>query len=145
MFVLALLFSSLLTVAGLDHRFGWSQIPPALSIAAEFAIALGIFIQFRVFKANSFASATIGIESKQTLISTGPYAIVRHPMYIGSILVNFFAPVALGSWRALPLSVAMLMTIALRILDEEKLLCERLPGYQGYCRKVPYRLIPRIW
>lgn len=145
MFLMSLMFTLLLIVSGFDHRFGWSQIPPIITIAADAMIVLGILIQFSAFNANCFASATIGIESNQTLISTGPYAVVRHPMYSGSLLVNLFIPIALGSWLALAFAAAVLVLIMLRILDEEKLLRESLPGYPDYCRNVPYRLIPRVW
>ena len=145
MFLISLSFSLVMVISGFNHRLGWSQIPPIVAITADAIIILGILIQFQAFKANSFASATIGIESDQTVISTGPYAVVRHPMYSGSMLANLFAPIALGSWWAFLPSVALLAGIVLRILDEEKLLRESLPGYEEYCRKVPYRIVPHVW
>jgi len=143
--LLSLLFSLTLIVPGLDHRFGWSHVPAFFVVAADAAILLGIAIQFYVFKANSFASATIEVAAQQNVIATGPYELVRHPMYSGSLLVNFFIPIALGSWWGLPFALAMFFVIVLRLLDEENLLGQSLPGYEEYCRKVRHRLIPHIW
>jgi protein-S-isoprenylcysteine O-methyltransferase Ste14 len=135
----------LMIVSGLDHRFDWSHVPAFLVIAADAAIQLGLWIQFLVFKANTFASIVVAIVPQQKVISTGPYAVVRHPMYSGVLVVDFFAPIALGSWWGLLFALARLVVIILRLLDEEKLLRQDLPGYEEYCRKVQYRLIPHLW
>ena len=135
----------LFVTAGFDHRFKWSQMPIPLVIAADCGLVLGIFIQFQTFKENSFASAVITILPEQRLIATGPYAIVRHPMYLGGMIVNLCTPIALGSWWAMCFALLWLGAIRLRVLDEEKLLCESLPGYEDYSRKVRHRLVPRIW
>jgi len=137
--------ASLMVVAGFDHRFSWSHVAAFPVIAADAAVLLGFLIQFRAFKENSFASAVVVIVPQQRLISTGPYAAVRHPMYVGALVVNFFTPVALGSWWALPFALAWLIVIRLRLLDEEDLLRQSLPGYEEYCQKVQHRLIPYIW
>src|SRR5213594_1840484 len=137
--------ASLFLTAGLDHRFRWSDVSRSLVIFADCVVAIGLFIQFLIFKENSFASAVVTIVPEQRLISPGPYAVVRHPMYSGGVLVNFLLPIALGSWWALWASFVWLAAIILRVLDEEKLLRERLAGYEDYCRKVRSRLVPGVW
>ena len=144
--LLIMFFASVtLAVSGLDRRFGWSRVPTALVMIADAAVLLGIFIQFKTFKENSFASATIGILPEQKVISTGPYALVRHPMYSGSLLAHVFTPIALGSWCALPLGLASVIVLGLRLRDEEKMLHQSLPGYGEYCGKVRWRLVPGVW
>jgi protein-S-isoprenylcysteine O-methyltransferase Ste14 len=129
-----------------DHRFGWSPAVPAyLSILGDVLGALGILIYFFVIRENRFAAATVDVVGGQTVVSTGPYAIVRHPMYAGAILVFVGAPLALGSWWGLLLTPLFVAGFAWRLLDEEKYLRERLPGYAEYTRMVPYRLLPYIW
>jgi protein-S-isoprenylcysteine O-methyltransferase Ste14 len=137
--------ASSIVISGLDHRFNWSHVAVVLIIAAEIVLLFGFLLQFYAFKANSFASAFIALVPEQKLISTGPYAVVRHPMYSGALVVNLSIPIALGSWWGLPFSLAWLSAVILRVLDEERLLRQSLPGYEEYCRKVPYRLIPYIW
>jgi protein-S-isoprenylcysteine O-methyltransferase Ste14 len=134
-----------LIVAGFDHRFNWSQVAAWLAATADLAIVAGFLIQFLAFKTNSFASAVITIVPEQRLIATGPYQIVRHPMYSGALVVNLFMPMALGSWWGLWCSLMWLTAVVLRILDEEALLRQSLPGYEDFCRKVPYRLFPYVW
>jgi protein-S-isoprenylcysteine O-methyltransferase Ste14 len=136
--------ASLFLVAGLDHRFHWSRVPAWIVIGADLVVLIGFLVQFCAFKENTFASVVVEVVPKQKVISTGPYAIVRHPMYAGAALVNLFAPLALGSWWGLPLALAWLTVILLRLLDEEELLCQKLPGYEEYCQKVQYRLIPYV-
>lgn len=130
---------------GFDRRYGWSDVPVPVVIAADVLVMAGyIFIIF-VFKENRYASRVIEIQKEQTVISTGPYGIVRHPMYFGIIVMFLFTPVALGSfWALIPFAMAM-AAIVLRILNEEKVLSEQLAGYKEYCTKVRYRLIPSIW
>jgi len=134
-----------LLVPGLDHRFGWSHIPVPAVMMADVFILLGFLFQFFVFRENTFASAIIEIADGQKVISTGPYARVRHPMYLGALLVNLCVSVALGSWWGLPFAVAALAVFVVRLLDEEKFLRENLPGYDDYCRRVRCRLIPHVW
>lgn len=100
---------------------------------------------FLVFRENSYTRATIEVSAGQKVISTGPYALVRHPMYAGAMLLMIFTPVALGSWVAVPFSLPLIMVIAARLLDEERFLKANLSGYQEYCQKVRYRLVPLIW
>ena len=145
MFLLSFSFSLIVVVAGFDYRFNWSHVPAFLVITADVVVLLGPLIQFQVLKENRFASAVVAIVPDQKVISTGPYAVVRHPMYSGILLMDFFIPIALGSWWGLPFALAMMVVFTLRLLDEEKLLHQSLAGYEEYRRKVQYRLIPHVW
>ncbi len=138
-------FIALMVLAGLDHRFGWSDMTSATALAGEALVVLGWLAIFFVFKENSFSSATIELAPDQKVISTGPYARIRHPMYAGGFVLFFGMPVALGSWWALLAMLAVLPALIWRLLDEEKFLAKNLPGYMAYQEKVRYRLIPRIW
>jgi protein-S-isoprenylcysteine O-methyltransferase Ste14 len=138
-------FVALLVVPALDHRFGWSQAPTIVELAGDALVAGGFFVIFLVFKENSYASSTIGVAEGQTLVSTGPYAIVRHPMYAGALLYLAGTPLALGSyWGFAPLAL-MLPFLIWRLLDEERVLEERLPGYSDYRKAVRYRLAPGLY
>lgn len=138
-------FISLFVVSGFDHRLGWSEIPTAIVALADVAVVCGLFIVFLVFKENSYSSALVEVIAGQKVVSTGPYAVVRHPMYSGALLLVLFTPPALGSWYALPFGLLLLGVIIARLLDEENVLLQSLPGYGEYCRKVHDRLIPRMW
>lgn len=138
-------FVALLIVPGLDHRFGWSQAPPWIALAGDILVAAGFFVIFLVFKENSFASSTIGVADGQTLVSTGPYAIVRHPMYAGALVYLLGTPLALGSYWGLLVVAALAPVLIWRLVDEERVLERRLPGYSGYKRNAPYRLIPGVY
>lgn len=140
-----LCFICVLLVPGFDHRFKWSDVPVYLVIAGEIFTALGFLIVFFVFRENSFTSATIEIAGDQTVVSTGPYAYVRHPMYSGALLMLLFTPFALGSfWDLLPVAF-MFIVIIWRLLNEEKFLSKNLPGYTDFCLKTRFRLVPMIW
>jgi protein-S-isoprenylcysteine O-methyltransferase Ste14 len=129
-----------------DHRFGWSPaVPAALSIFGDVLAALGIFIYFLVVKENRYAAATVDVAEGQTVVSTGPYAIVRHPMYAGAILVFIGAPLALGSWWGFLLIPLVIAVFAWRLLSEEKFLRQNLAGYADYAQSVRYRLVPYVW
>ena len=141
----SLAFMGLMIVPSLDHRFSWSDIPGLVVIGGDVLAALGFFIVFLVFKENTYTAATIEVSPEQTVIATGPYAIVRHPMYAGALIMLFGTPLALGSWWTLFLFLLMGFVIVWRLLDEEKFLAKNLSGYKEYCRKVQYRLIPFIW
>lgn len=138
-------FCFIYIIAGFDHRFHWSSIPIYISILANIFVILGFFIVFLVFKENSYTSAIIEVDRNQKVISTGLYAIVRHPMYSGAILMLVFSSVALGSYWALLSVAALTFTIIARLLNEEKFLSKNLSGYDEYCEKVRYHLIPFIW
>jgi protein-S-isoprenylcysteine O-methyltransferase Ste14 len=132
-------------IPGLDRRFGWSNVPFELVIATEVVVLLSYLFVFLVFKENSYAGRTIEVAKGQKVISTGPYSIVRHPMYLGSMLMYCATPIALGSYWALPVFLLIVPIFILRILNEEEVLRRDLPGYTEYCRKTRYRLLPFIW
>jgi protein-S-isoprenylcysteine O-methyltransferase Ste14 len=138
-------FIGLLVVPALDHRFGWSHMPPLAALAGEALMLLGWFAIFFVFKENTFTSATIELAPEQKVISTGPYALVRHPMYAGGMVLLLGMPIALGSWWGLIVFAAMIPALIWRLMDEEEFLARNLPGYVEYRNKVRYRLAPRIW
>jgi protein-S-isoprenylcysteine O-methyltransferase Ste14 len=140
-----LFFIPLIVFPGLDYHFGWSEVLPYLVIIGDSFVVLGLFIDFLVFRENSYASAIIEVGKEQRVISTGPYAVVRHPYYFGASIMLLGIPLALGSWRAFFFVFLLLAAIVWRLLDEEKFLIENLPGYKSYCQKMRYRLIPFIW
>ena len=137
-------FGSLL-IPGLDYRFGWSRVPLWLAILSQLFVFVGYLITLWVMKENSFASRTVQVEEGQRVISTGPYRLVRHPMYFGAVLMLLFTPLALGSWWALPGFLLAIPLIVLRLLNEEKMLCRDLPGYSEYCLRTRSRLLPLLW
>lgn len=141
----ALLFTLLVVVPALDHRFGWTEVPLAVSAVSDGLVLGGFLLVFEGFRENTFASRAIETMSRQTVVKTGVYAKVRHPMYSGAALIILATPPALGSWAGLALSVPLLAVIVFRILDEETLLTNELEGYQEYCEETKYRLIPRVW
>ena len=130
---------------GLDHRFGWSNVPVGVVLLAGLLVLLGYGLVFWVFRANSYASRVIEVAQGQQVIDSGPYAIIRHPMYIGSIVLYIFSPLALGSWWAMIPALPIIPILVLRILNEEKLLVKDLPGYEAYLKKVKYRMLPGVW
>lgn len=134
-----------LLVPGLDYRFGWSYVPLWITIVSEALVLTGYTITFWVMKENSFASRTVQVMEGQRVITTGPYRLVRHPMYFGAVLMLLFTPMALGSWWALPGFVLVGVLIVLRLLNEESVLSKELPGYSEYCLQTRYRLIPLVW
>jgi protein-S-isoprenylcysteine O-methyltransferase Ste14 len=134
-----------LLVPGLDYRFGWSRVPVWLTIVSEALVLTGYVITFWVMKENSFASRTVQVVEGQRVITTGPYRLVRHPMYFGAFLMLVFTPLALGSWWALPGFLLVGVLIVLRLLHEESVLSRELPGYSEYCQQTRYRLIPLVW
>jgi protein-S-isoprenylcysteine O-methyltransferase Ste14 len=143
--IAGLLFVLIFVVSGTDHRLGWSEVPFSLVIAGDILVILGLSIVFLVFRENIYTSGTIGVAKDQTVISTGPYAIVRHPMYAGAFVMIFGIPLALGSWWALIFVLLLDASIIWRLLEEEKFLSVHLPGYREYCAKIKHRLIPFIW
>ncbi len=145
MLVASLGFIATLVVSAFDHRFGWSQVPTVCVIGGDVLIVVGYVIIFFVFRANTFASATIGVAKDQRLISSGPYAVVRHPMYGGALLYMIGFPLALGSWWGLLGGAILIAAIIWRLGDEERLLAKNLSGYAAYRDAVKYRLIPYLW
>lgn len=138
-------FVVLLALPGFDYRWHWSAVPPWLVLTANVGVALSFGIFFVVLKQNSYAASTIRVEAGQPVVSTGAYAIVRHPLYSGALVLLTFTPLALGSYWTLLVLVPMVPVLAWRLLDEERFLKLNLPGYADYCRSIRFRLIPRIW
>ena len=130
---------------GLDRRFGWSNVSPVVVLLADVVFLMGYGQFFLVLRENSFASRVVEVEAGQKVVTTGPYRVVRHPMYVAIIVVYLASPLALGSiWAVLP---ALLLPIVLveRIRDEERLLTDSLPGYKEYQSTTKYRIIPGLW
>jgi protein-S-isoprenylcysteine O-methyltransferase Ste14 len=138
-------FVALLVVPGLDHRFAWSRMSDAVAILGDVLLLTGWFGILAVFRANTYAAATIQTVAGQTVISTGPYGLVRHPMYAAALLMMLGIPLALGSWWGVLVWIALLPALAWRLLDEERVLLRDLEDYAEYRRKVAWRLIPYIW
>jgi protein-S-isoprenylcysteine O-methyltransferase Ste14 len=132
-------------VPGLDHRFGWSSVPPWLSIAGDVLILLSMWMVYRVFKENSFGAATVEIGKDQKVVSTGPYAIVRNPMYSCAAVYFIAMSLALGSYWGLIPALLTILGLVWRLFDEEKFLAENLPGYREYCANVRWHLIPGVF
>jgi len=132
-------------VPALDHRFGWSNVPFWLSIVGDLLIVIAMWMVFRVFKENSFGSATVEIANDQKVISTGPYAIVRNPIYASAAVYFIGTSLALGSYWGLIAAVLTILGFVWRLFDEEKFLAQNLPGYTEYCAKVRWHLIPGIF
>jgi protein-S-isoprenylcysteine O-methyltransferase Ste14 len=138
-------FIGLIVVPALDHRFGWSNVPLYMVIVGDALTVVGFYITFHVYKANTYASATIEVTNGQEVISTGPYAIVRHPMYTGGLFYLLGMPLALGSYWGLLVFAVTLPALLWRLLDEEEFLAKKLPGYVEYQAKVRWRLIPKVF
>jgi protein-S-isoprenylcysteine O-methyltransferase Ste14 len=135
----------LLVVCGIDHRLGWSHVRAPVVAIADAVVVLGFAIIFLTFRANSHAGAIIDVTPDQRVVSTGPYAFVRHPLYLGGALLLLATPFALGSIWALPWAIAAVACLAWRLVEEERYLSQHLSGYEDYCRQTPYRLIPFVW
>ena len=129
----------------LSRQNDGAHVPAAFSLIADGIVALGFYFVFLVFRENSFTRATIEVSAGQKVVTTGPYAIVRHPMYAGALLLVLFTPVALGSWVGVPFAIPLILVIIARLLDEEKFLKANLTGYEEYYQKVRYRLVPYVW
>lgn len=140
-----LMFVAGFIVAGLDYRFGWSKMPLAVVILSS-VLFLGAYALYaEVMRENAYLSRTIKVEKGQKVVDTGLYGIVRHPMYMASILLFLMMPLVLGSWYALIVFAFYPAIIIVRLKDEESLLARELPGYAEYQQKVKYRIIPFIW
>jgi protein-S-isoprenylcysteine O-methyltransferase Ste14 len=138
-------FLGVMVFSALDHRFGWSPVPPVVSVMGNVLVALGLFVDLLVFRENSYGASNVRVEEGQQVISTGPYAIVRHPMYVGVLIMVVGTPLALGSWWGLLVVAVTVPVLIWRILDEEALLRRELPGYTDYTRQVRFRLVPHVW
>jgi protein-S-isoprenylcysteine O-methyltransferase Ste14 len=139
------LFLPTFLIPGFDKYYGWSDVPVYLVIMSDILVLIGYLIVIRVFRENSYASRVVEINTGQKVISTGPYSLIRHPMYSGNLLMYGFTPIALGSWWAMIGSGLIFILLLFRIFSEEKFLSENLEGYKEYKLKTIYRLIPGIW
>jgi protein-S-isoprenylcysteine O-methyltransferase Ste14 len=138
-FVLAFL------LPGFDKRFGWSNVPVGVVVIADIFVLLGYGVVFLALRENRYASRIIEVEQGQTVISSGPYAVVRHPMYLGTLPLYTLSPLALGSYWAMIPAILIIPFIVARIRNEESVLGRELKGYKEYMQKTKYRLVPGIW
>ena len=140
-----LMFIAGFVVAGLDFRFGWSAMPTWVVITASVLFLVAYALYAEVMRENAYLSRTVKVEEGQTVVDTGLYGIVRHPMYAATILLFLMIPLVLGSWYALIVFAFYPAIIIVRLKDEEDLLTRELPGYAAYKKKVKYRIIPFVW
>lgn len=145
MLLMTALFVTMFILSGIDHRLGWSDLPAPAVLVGDGLVALSYSIFYWVMRENSFASSTIELAEGQKVISTGPYRIVRHPMYVGGLILLLAIPLALGSAWALLLFLPAIPILIWRIVDEERFLDTHLEGYSDYCGRVKYRLVPKIY
>ena len=145
MVVAMMSFALTLALPAIDHRLGWSHVPDVVVILGNLLIVLGLLGVVWVFRENTYGAATIQLAEGQEVISTGPYAIIRHPMYSASLVMLLGIPLALGSWWGLLTMITNVAAIAWRLLEEERFLLENLSGYRDYGRSVPHRLVPLLW
>ncbi|MCV7030543.1 methyltransferase family protein [Mycobacterium sherrisii] len=138
-------FTALLVFSAYDQRRGWSRVPGWVSLLGDGLVAIGFGIAMVVIAQNAYAAATVTVEAGQTLVSSGLYKHVRHPMYVGNFVMMVGIPLALGSYWGLLFVIPAQAVIVIRILDEETLLTEQLPGYREYMQRVRYRLLPYVW
>ena len=140
-----LMFIAGFVVAGLDYRFGWSNMPVPVTVVASVLFLAAYVLYAEVMRENAYLSRTIKVEEGQKVVDTGLYGIVRHPMYMATLLLFIMIPIVLGSWYALiPFAFYPAIIIA-RLKDEEELLTKELPGYAEYKQKVKYRILPFVW
>lgn len=138
-------FIALLVVPALDFRFGWSSVPLGALVVGDVFVVIGFYFTFLVYRENTFTSATIEVAEDQPVIATGPYAIVRHPMYASALLYLLGTPLALGSYWGLVVLGAMIPFLLWRLFDEERFLSKNLPGYTEYQKRIRHRLVPFVW
>lgn len=140
-----LLLPAMMVLSAFDHRFGWSPVPAVVSVIGDALVVIGLGITWLVLRQNSYAASNITVEAGQKVISTGLYGFVRHPMYVGVLIMMVGIPLALGSWWGLVILIPGVIGLIFRILDEEKMLKQELDGYSEYTHKVHYRLVPYVW
>ena len=138
-------FLMIFALPGIDRRFGWSHVPIGLVLAADALVFLGYVLVFLVLRENSYASRVVDVEQGQRVISGGPYAFIRHPMYLGTLVMFMSTPLALGSLWALISGIPLIPILAVRVASEERMLAQELPGYVEYMGRVKHRLLPGIW
>jgi protein-S-isoprenylcysteine O-methyltransferase Ste14 len=139
------IMAAVLVVSALDHRFGWSDVPIPIVVVGDVLIAVGLGLSMLVVHQNSYAAATITVEADQPVVDTGLYGLVRHPMYVGALIMLVGMPLALDSYWGLLTLMPAVAVLVLRIVDEEKMLRQELAGYVDYTNKVHYRLVPGVW
>jgi len=139
------LFLAMFILPGLDFRFGWSSVPVPVVLAADLIVLLGYGLIIRVFAENQYAARTVQVEEEQRVIKTGPYAIVRHPMYVGTLMMYLVTPLALGSYWALIPAAFIIPMLVVRIRNEEQVLERDLAGYREYKLETKYRVVPGVW
>ncbi|OBH03031.1 MULTISPECIES: isoprenylcysteine carboxylmethyltransferase family protein [unclassified Mycobacterium] len=135
----------MMAFSALDHRMGWSTVPAWVCVLGQVLLAAGLGLSMLVVIQNAYAASTVTVEAGQTVASTGVYKFVRHPMYVGSVIMMVGIPLALGSYWGLLFVIPGVAALVLRILDEEELLTRDLPGYREYAQHVRYRLVPNVW
>lgn len=140
-----LMFMLGFVVAGLDFRFGWSRMPLPVTVVAAVLFLASYALYAEVMRENAYLSRTVKVEAGQKVVDTGLYGIVRHPMYMATILLFLTMPLLLGSWYALIVFAFYPAIILVRLKNEEALLTRELPGYEAYKQKVRYRILPFIW
>jgi protein-S-isoprenylcysteine O-methyltransferase Ste14 len=145
MYFTSLAFIALMLVPALDRRFAWSNVPLYLVIAGEILVVIGFYCIFVVYRENTYTSATIEVATNQKVIDTGPYAVVRHPLYATALFYVLGTPLALGSYWGLVPALSLIPLLMWRLSDEEKMLVRELEGYGEYRSRVRYRLVPGIW
>ena len=138
-------FFGVLELVAFDHRFGWSAMPASVALLGDLLIVISFIAFWFVFRENSYTASTIAIMEDQRVVSTGPYAIVRHPLYSAALLLFVGMPLALGSWWGLLVLIPAVAGLIWRLVDEENFLSRNLPGYTAYKQKVRFRLIPSVW
>ncbi len=143
--LIRLLAVAMLAVAGLDRRYGWSDVPLPVALGGCLAVGAGVYVIFRVFRENTYCSSVIELREQQTVVATGPYRFVRHPMYTGVLLGVVAMPLALGSYLASAFVLPILAVFVVRILAEERFLSAGLPGYVAYMSQTRKRLVPGVW
>jgi protein-S-isoprenylcysteine O-methyltransferase Ste14 len=136
---------AMMVLSALDHRFGWSSVPPVVALIGDVLVMVGIGFAMLVVVQNSYAAATVTVEADQPVISSGLYGLVRHPMYVGNVIMMLGIPLALGSYWGLVMVIPGILVLVVRILDEERTLVAELDGYRDYTQRVHYRLLPYVW
>ena len=140
-----ILYALSFIIPGLDKRYNWSSVPPTIVIVSNIIVLAGYLLVFLTFRENRYASRIIEVQEDQEVVTTGPYSMVRHPMYLGAMIMLIFTPLALGSYWAFFSVVLLMVALVARILNEENFLLRELKGYREYVKKIRYRLIPGIW
>lgn len=143
--IIFICFPAMFVVSVFDHRLGWSAVPTPVCLLGDALVAIGLTLAMVVVIQNGYAAANVTVEAGQTLVSTGLYGLVRHPMYTGNVILMVGVPLALGSYWGLVFVVPGLIVLVLRIRDEERLLTQELSGYREYTTQVRYRLLPYVW